>query len=509
MNPGILDWIKIGAIIAVRYINYNAIEQWSRWTFHRQLEPDSSMPKIVQANKLYNFPGLPDGLKVPTKIPSESQLAFGYTLPYYQLAGSMFKWLQNSPISRGIPWNVDRTINQAFPKNEEGWKDVNTDEEFARLRLQGPNPFLLKYVGNNLFEVDYAPYFKNIYDPVKCVFGTEKGQFFLVSISKGDKQFFPGTPGWEHAKLEANALDVRYAVLTRHLLDTHLLIGQAFALAAFALGPNHLLRNFFHLFTYGSMVVNDFAYNLLITPASYFIQSNFISAKDCLSLFQNSMEQFSLDDQIVPKDIAKRGIDKIPHHPYVEDAQKAWAVFQEFAGSYIDELYQDDEAVVEDSALQNWYQTLASLLPNQDITDNPLDSKQVLVEIICCMLYNNVSHEVCGDYSVFSQSSHPDHKKIVHFERLKSGNKNAEAEMADVFLFEQGAFAGRFNVGGNNLMTLPIQKLAKTDQKLCSAVQDFQKDLLNLDRELEKINRSRKIPFLRMMPRKWEASISF
>ena len=392
---------------------------------------------------------------------------------------------------------------------QKGWKNVNDDLEFARLRLQGPNPFLLQSIGNDRFEVDYSPYFKDIFEPIRCVFKLEGEQFLPEYITVGAQKHSPRSSGWERAKLLANALDARYCVFTRHLLDTHLLIGEAFAIAAFSLAENHPLRSFFRLFTYGTLVVNDFAYKLLITPASYFIQSQFISADDCMTLFQNSMDSFSLDELIVPKDIARRGIDKIPNHPYVEDAQKVWAIFQEFATSYIDGIYADDAAIQQDANLQKWYESLAQLLPNQDITDYPLDSKQDLANVICCMFYNNVSHEVCGDFSVFGQTANPDHKKIVNFERLKAGDEKTDSDLADVFLFDQGAFAGRFNNGGNNLLTLPIDKLAKHDSKLKAAVKDFQANLRKLDKELETVNQSRKISFLRMMPRKWEASISF
>ncbi|MFT7604271.1 MAG: hypothetical protein ACI8VT_001845 [Saprospiraceae bacterium] len=509
MKLGLFDRLKIAIIIAVRYINRAAIERWSESTFHRRYRAGDSMPELVPAKIQFGFPELPAALQVPKKIPRESKLGLLYMLPYYFLAGGLFKLLFKIPIKRGTNWLPTLKVNEAFPKNEEGWKNVNDDNEFALLRLQGPNPFLLKHTGNEHFEVDYSPYFKNIFDPVKCIFKIEGDRFVVESITVGKETHLPGDKGWERAKLLANALDARYCVFTRHLLDTHMLIGEAYALAAFALAPDHPLRTFFQLFTYSSLVVNDFAYKLLITPASYFIQSKFVSAEDCMILFQNSMDAFSLNDLIVPMDVSRRGIDKIPNHPYVADALKVWDVFQKFSQQYTDDLYADDASVIADASLQNWYKTLASLLPNQDITDAPLDSRQGLIDVICCLLYNNVSHEVCGDFSVFGQSANPDHKKIVNFERLKTGDESTDPDLADVFLFDQGAFAGRFNNGGNNLLTLPIDKLAKHDIKLRTAVKHFQADLLALERELKEINKSRKFPFLRMLPGKWEASISF
>ena len=508
MKPNFFDRLKIRAIIAVRYLNFKAIERWSKRTFHTSRTAQSKALTLEPAHVHYKSSSIPNLLQVPISIPKESKLSLSYKLPYYYLTGALFKLYRKIPIRSGITWRPSFKFNQAFPVNKEGWKNTNSDYEFAQLRLQGPNPFLLRHTEGAFFEVDYGPFFTNIFDPVRCLFQLEGVHLKPINIQIGATTHTPDSADWERAKLIANALDARYCVFTRHLLDTHLLIGEAFAIATFSLSTDHPLRNFFKVFTFGSLVVNDYAYKLLITPASYFIQSHFISAEDAMTLFQNSMTQFTLDDLVVPNDIKKRGLDKIPNHPYVEDAMDIWPVFQEFVANYTSNFYANDTAVQEDAALQQWYTKLASLLPNQDITDKPLDSKQQLIDVICCLLYNNVSHEVCGDFSVYGQTANPEHKKIVNFERIKSGELDRAPDTADVFLFDQGAFAGRFNNGGNNMLTLPVDKLVE-DKKLHEAVKAFQAQLLDLDQKLEARNKERKIPFLRMMPRKWEASISF
>ena len=386
MKPSLIDQLKIRTIIFVRYINFNAIEKWSKRTFQTKKQVVSPALALEKASLHYNSPAIPDLLQVPKNIPVESKLSLSYKLPYYFLTGALFKLYRKIPIRKGINWLPSYKFNKAFPLNKEGWKDTNSDFEFAQLRLQGPNPFLLRHTRDNLFEVNYSPFYRNIYDPVKCLFRLDSNQLVPESIEIGDTIHTPGSENWERAKLIANALDARYCVFTRHLLDTHLLIGEAFAIAAFSLDKGHPLRPFFSLFTFGSLVVNDYAYKLLITPASYFIQSNFISAADAMTLFQNSMDVFTLDDLVVPLDIKRRGLDKIPDHPYVEDALEIWPVFQNFVSSYLNNFYADDTSVCEDKKLQEWYAKLASLLPNQDITDKPLDSKQQFTDVICCLL---------------------------------------------------------------------------------------------------------------------------
>ena len=508
MKPGITDLMKVHTIIAARRLNFASVERWSKKTFRRFRPLKTRSPALVSARDHYASEGIPEVLRVPDGIPAESRLSYPYLVPYYIVTGLLFKLYRRWPIRRGIPWSPDFAFNRAFPKTREGWKDVFDDREFGRMRLQGPNPFLLERRDDGSYELDYSPYFKDIFEPVVCEFELRGKDLMPTTIRVGERRFRPGEEGWDRAKIIANGLDARYCVFNLHLLETHLLIGQSFALSAFSLPKDHPLRSFLHLFTYGTLVVNDFAYKLLITPASYFIQSGFISGPDALTLFRNSMDAFSLDDLMVPIDVAKRGIDQIPDHPYVADALDTWAVFEKFSTGVVEKIYGDDAAVVADNALQSWYHALASLLPNQDVTDQPLVSRRQLVDLFCCLLYNNVVHEVCGDFSLFGETESPEHKKMINFERLKQGDFEAPAEMADVFLFHQGAYAGRFNVGGNNMMSLKLKGMTD-DEELQRAVEVLQQELRDLDAELEERNRGREFKLLRMMPRKWELSISF
>ncbi len=511
MKPGFSDRLKIRVLIWTRYLNHRAIQGWARRTFRRQRALGSGPLALEAARDHYGAPGIPPALRVPKELPKDATLTSRYLLPYYYFTGLMFKILRRVPLGRASVWERGHSWNRAFPANEEGWQDTNSDAAFARLRLQGSNPFLLRRVdARGGFEVDYTPYFRGIHPPTVCRFRLDDGGRALEpeSISIGEETFKPGDAEWERAKLRANALDARYCVFTHHLLYTHLLVGEAYAISSYALPAEHRLRPFLDFFTYSSLSVNDFAYKLLITPASYFLQSNFISGPDAMKLFQNSMDAFSLDDLNVPADIKRRGVDAIPEHPYVQDATAAWRVFHEFSRAYVDSLYADDDAIVSDDALQRWYQQLAELLPNRDVTDEPLDGGARLVTALCCLLYNNVSHEVCGDFSPFGQSQNPEHKKLVNFENMKVGNFDDDARTADVFLFDQGAFAGRFHNAGNNMLTIDVDAFIQ-DAGLRDAVRRLQAELRELDRALETRNKQREQPFYRMMPRFWELSISF
>ncbi len=506
MPASLADRLKIQAVVRTRYLNSAAIQRWSRSCFRRTGPPAADPPTLVASRDHYATPGLPAGLRVPAEIPPCARLGLRYTLPYYYLTGALFKLLRRVPLDPSTAWSPDETFNRAFPDNREGWTDTLGDAAFARLRVQGPNPFLLTATGPGAFEVDYGPYFDGIHAPVRCGFALQAGVLQPTAIHLDTTVVRPGDPGWTRAKLVANALDARYCVFTRHLLETHLVVGQAFALSAFVLPHAHPLRAFLDFFTFGTLVVNDFAYKLLITPASYFLQANFIGADDALRLFDNSLARFELDSFVLPRDVQRRGLDAIPDHPYVQDGREAWAILHDFVTGWLDRAWLDDGALRRDAEAQRWHAALVALLPGQ--AGLALDDRERLAELLTCLLYNNVVHEVCGDFSCFSSTADPEHLQLVNFERLKRGELDAPPSAADVFLLSQGAFAGTFNNGGNNLMSIDVDRWL-SDPLLREAVRGLQARLRDHDARLVERNQRRAVPFSRMMPRQWEASISF
>ncbi|MDP2307770.1 MAG: lipoxygenase family protein [Pseudomonadota bacterium] len=502
-----MDRLKISALLWVRGVNQTSIESWSRRTFRYRRALRSAMPSLLSAPHHYSSAVLPAGLMVPAKIPAESSLKMSYVAPYYILTGILFKFYLRFPLSRAVAWTKETGHRSAFPPHDEGWADIQTDEAFTALRVQGPNPFLLQKKGPDTFEVDFEPFTKGAFEPVCCTFVLRDGALAPATIRIGQQVHRPGDAGWERAKFVANSIDARFTVFLRHLAHTHLISGQSFALSAFALPPAHPLRPFLDFFTYSTLVVNDFAFKLLVTPASYFLQSNFIVGEQVGKMFENMIPHYRLEQLMPRRDIAERGIDAIPNHPYVEDGTDAWDVIHSFVGDFVRKTHPDDAAVRADAALAGWYRQLVTLLPDRSPETHPLDGLETLVETLSALVYLNVSHEVSGDFSPFIMSDSPQHRKLVSHESLVRED-TTPASASDVFLFEQGAWAGRFEHAGNWLTKLNPE-VETDDLSFRQSLTAFQGALGELEKRVVERNKARKIPFSRMLPSRWQASISY
>ena len=504
---GAADRLKLRALMGVRWVNRASIERWSKYTFRTPYR-DQDLPPLVTAAEQYDSPILPPVLKVPSSIPTFAKLKAFYVYPYYILAGALFKGLEAAPLHEDVEWSPSADWNDWFPPHPEGWADLQNDRDYTAMRLQGPNPFLLKKAKKRgHFELDFAPIFDGVYAPVKATFKVVKDELMAVDISIGSEVFKPGDDGWNRAKFVVNGLDARYTVFLGHLMHTHLISSQGFAIAAFSLASDHPFRPFVDFFTYGSLTVNDYAFKLLVTPASYFLQCNFRSGGDVGKLFDNYTSHYSLDKLMPHKDIASRGIDKIPNHPYVEDALEIWKVIEEVVRDYVQITHATDDLVRDDKRLQVWYARLLEILPDRTADSHPLETVEALVELLAAMIYLNVYHEVCGDFSPYVSARTMDGKRLINFDNLENSDE-AIPRAKDVFLFDQGAWAGRFNNGGNYLMSMDLEAHV-TATTLRASLLELQRRLREVDLKLGLRNRTRRIPFLRMQPSQWKASISY
>lgn len=289
------------------------------------------------------------------------------------------------------------------------------------------------------------------------------------------------------------------------------MVGEAYAVACFNLPPHHPLRPFMDFFTYSTIHVNHTAYTALLTANSYFLRANFVSADSARTLIDNAMRVFDFDEWIVPRDLAKRKIDEIPGHPYVEDALAVWPAIEHICRRHLNELNYDEEMLAEDPDIAQWYTTLCRMLPDVD-TIPPMDTLEDLVDLMTAVIYNNVIHEVCGNLSPLLDTADPLDKQEVDIEHLAKladpGAKPSTPSAASVLLMDQATFVSRFNVAGNNLLNINAARYID-DPKLVLAVTELQDTLKVLDAEIAARNAHRDIPFETMLPRKWEASISF
>ena len=520
-EPSFTDRLKFDLLVRMRRSHQRTLEQSSVRTYRKRVVPTAPPPRLVPAARVYAKMGwLPTSLLAPERLPAEAKLPPRYVAPYYGTSKVGWWLYGRRPIDPALEWSPESHWNRPFGDVDEEWDHPTSDAAFVALRLQGPNPFMLKRVptvggaedGHPHFELDFTELFDGVFMPTTAHFHLDDDRLTATWIELDGRRIHPGDDDWTLAKAVVNALDARTATFIRHLLNTHLMVGQAFGVAAYSLPPWHALRPFMNFFTYGSLQVNHFAYAALLTPNSYFLRSNFVRPDDARRIIENATELFDFDEWLFPRDLEKRGIADIPNHPYVEDGRKIWPLIEQVADSHLADIdLATDDAVLDDPDLAAWYAVVRRVLPGNESVPR-LRGVADLRDLMTGLIYNNVIHEVCGNLAPLLDSEDPIDRGSISFQHLRDlvdpDTEPGPIRAADVFLMDQASFVSTLNVRGNNLMTVNAARYVD-DPRLRRTIEQLQADLRVLDDELTEVNRHRATAFTTMQPRKWEASISY
>ena len=287
------------------------------------------------------------------------------------------------------------------------------DDQFARLRVAGPNPMLIQGIdripdnfpvtaaqyaavisGDKLSDAlsegrvylcDYKPLeilvdgvwqgiVKYIYRPmalfavppggsslkpvaIQCGQDSSRYPVMIPSVSASDKW------GWEMAKFVVQVADCNYHELFVHLGSTHL-VSEAIAVATRRnLANVHPLWSLLVPHFEGTLFINNLAVETLINeggPIDAFFGGTISSSQ--LAAVKARLS-FDFAKKMTPVDFAERQVadpNKLPDYPYRDDALLVWQAIQDWAKQYIEIYYIDDEAVVNDTELAQWAISIAS-----------------------------------------------------------------------------------------------------------------------------------------------------
>ncbi|MEO9601196.1 lipoxygenase family protein [Parasphingorhabdus sp.] len=328
-----------------------------------------------------------------------------------------------------------RDLFQTYPVPEIGYTFQN-DDEFARLRVAGPNPMLLRGIDEipENFPVTPAQYAaaisgdtladaladgriylsdykelevlsagvwkgiaKYVYQPM-ALFAVPPGGASLkpVAIQCGqDSSQYPiMTPsaaasekwGWEMAKFVVQVSDINYHELFVHLAGTHL-VSEAIAVATRRnLANVHPLWSLLVPHFEGTLFINNMAAKTLINkggPIDAFFGGTITSSQ--LAAVQARLS-FDFYKKMTPVDFAERKVadpNKLADYPYRDDALLVWNAIQDWVKQYIDIYYADDDAVTGDTELAQWASSIA--LEGHIDGFKAITSRAQLVEV-CTMI---------------------------------------------------------------------------------------------------------------------------
>jgi arachidonate 15-lipoxygenase len=313
-----------------------------------------------------------------------------------------------------------------------------SDDEFAHLRVAGPNCMLIKAIsalpGNlpidadqyarvvggdtlsaalaegRLFLCDYAEL--SVLDPgvwrdqpkyvaqPMALFARAPGGSSLIAVAIQCGQhssevpvIYPTTSedgrwAWEIAKLVVQVADGNYHELFAHLARTHLVM-EAFAIATHRhLAQVHPIWGLLVPHFEGTLFINNAAATSLIAangPIDHIFAGTITSSQLAAADDRLAFDFFA---SLPPVELAARGLldpAVLPDFPYRDDALLVWQALHDWANHYVHCYYPDDAAVTGDTELTAWAKALGKEGAVKGFA--PVQTRDQLVDICAMVMF--------------------------------------------------------------------------------------------------------------------------
>ncbi len=343
---------------------------------------------------------------------------------------------REAELGNAFPRGLDsyRELFQTIPLPGIAWC-FQDDHEFARQRVAGPNPMLLKQVHaipakfpldgasyarvvngdtlaaalaeGRLYVLDYHALdvlvpgstdgqAKYVYCPI-ALFAVPPGGAALVPVAIQCGQdpaenpiFTPSVRpdeqwGWEVAKLVVQVADGNWHELFAHLAHTHLVIEAVAVATRRHLAEMHPLWALLVPHFEGTMFINYEAATSLITaggPIDRIFGGTIASSQQMAA---DARFGFDFTQRMLPNDLKARGVDdpaKLPDYPYRDDALLVWQAIHEWVQGYVGLYYANDAAVTGDTELAAWVAAIAGEGALKGF--GPIETRHQLVD--CCTM---------------------------------------------------------------------------------------------------------------------------
>ncbi|NMO21057.1 lipoxygenase [Pyxidicoccus fallax] len=399
--------------------------------------PASALP--ASALPASALPASPEALE---RLPEELKSALGNLTGF--MGGTAFDLLLRLISQYGQAKNLGayQSQFQLLPMTQGAGVALD-DVMFARLRVAGPNPVVLRRLTapDARFPVTEAQFRSVMGQEDSLATAMQEGRAYLADYAVLEgmqpgtfpmRKYFcaplalfavpragapdrllravaiqcaqkPGpstpvvTPGdglnWEVAKLFLQVADGAWHEMISHLGLTHLLL-EAFTLAtARQLPPEHPLQVLLAPHFEGTLAINNAAVESLVAPKGFVDRLLPGSIEASTGLAVQAVERFRFNQELFPRSLANRGVadaQALPDYPYRDDGLLIWDCMHRWVEDYLALYYGSDADVAADYELQAWLGELASPTGGrlQDIGENgAIRTRAYLADMVTMVIF--------------------------------------------------------------------------------------------------------------------------
>ncbi|KAI4329126.1 hypothetical protein L6164_021424 [Bauhinia variegata] len=206
---------------------------------------------------------------------------------------------------------------------------------------------------------------------------------------------------WLLAKAYVSVNDAGYHQLVSHWLNTHAVIEPFIIATNRHLSVLHPIHKLLHPHYRDTMNINALARQSLVN-AGGIIELTFLPGKYAIEMSSAVYKNWVFPEQALPVDLVKRGMavedPSCPHglrlviedYPFAVDGLEIWDAIKTWVHDYVTFYYKTDEAIKQDSELQEWWKELVKV-GHGDKQDEPwwfkMQNREELIETCTIVIW--------------------------------------------------------------------------------------------------------------------------
>ncbi|XP_047463520.1 polyunsaturated fatty acid lipoxygenase ALOX15B [Mugil cephalus] len=330
--------------------------------------------------------------------------------------------------------------------------------------------------------------------------------------------FLPSDPScdWLLAKIWVHTADFQCHQLISHYLKTHMM-GELSCVATLRnLPEHHPLHQLLMPHVRTSLQINLQARVSLLAPNGVFDKAVGSGLKTLPILLSRASARIQYRSLCVPDDLRDRGVDKLPHSYYAQDALRVWDALHRFVVSWVELYYHGDDDVQHDSELQLWIQDINthgfshnSGFPQSFVSRAEL-SKFVTMFIYCCSALHAAVNFSQLDFAlwipncpVYMLRPPPQVKGVTTEDDVLSSLPEVNAACRVLMVL-----TGLSQPGVDFVRLCHYKEAVFRDDAHRRLVEEVQARLEAISDDITERNRSLELPYVYLCPRRIENSVA-
>ncbi|MBD2667418.1 lipoxygenase family protein [Richelia sinica] len=343
-----------------------------------------------------------------------------------------------------------------------------------------------------------------------------------IAISCQQSVFTPLETGtWMTAKNVLQMADSNYHELVSHLGRTHLVI-EPFIVATNHLPNNHVVKNLLKPHLEGTVLINYGAHKFLIAPkgAVDSLLVGTIESDQKLAIKAAQSYLLNFNQIAFPDTLNSRGVTdtkQLPIYPYRDDGTLIWNAIYKWVFAYLSAYYTSDAVIVSDKDLQNWSAKLISpkggrLQNFGEDSQGRIKTLDYLVKAISTIIFTASAQHAAVNFAQRGLMMYTPAFPLARYTPTPTNPQVSEDFVNGLPSLEKAQEQINILYLLGSVYYTKLGEYSKSitggNQQVEAALDDFQKDLQEIEKIINGLNTERMIPYRSLLPSKIPQSIN-